>query len=324
MWLLKWFCIGLVSFGAGIGSACAQAPWPAKVVRLIVPFPAGGATDILVRGFAQALSEQSGQSIVVENKPGAAGAIGSDIVAKAAPDGYTLLIGTSSTHSIGPHLSRALPYDAQRDFTPIVELAVGTSLMVVSPTLKVANVAEFVALAKSSPRPLTYGSSGIGSIPHLMAAYFAAMAHIEATHIPYKGSSQSYPDLKEGQIDFLFDSIVSAMPQVKAGHVRALAVTGKARSPLAPELPTVAESGVGQYATSTWFGLLGPRAMPPALVAQIHGASIKALKTPAMIARFADLGLDATASTPAEFAATIARDYAMWGEVIRSNNISDQ
>ena len=135
MWLLRLFCIGLVSFGAGIGSACAQAPWPAKVVRLIVPFPAGGATDILVRGFAQALSEQSGQSIVVENKPGAAGAIGSDLVAKAAPDGYTLLIGTSSTHSIGPHLSRALPYDALRDFTPIVELAVGTSLMVVSPNL---------------------------------------------------------------------------------------------------------------------------------------------------------------------------------------------
>lgn len=306
------------------GTISAQPAWPAKPIRLVVPFPAGGATDILSRSFAQGLSENIGQPVIVDNRPGAAGAIGSDIVAKASPDGYVLLVGTSSTHSIAPHVVQQLPYDAAKDFSPVTQLASGTSLLVVSPMLPAKDVAELIGLAKAAPGKMSYGSSGNGSIPHLMAAYFESSAGIDAIHVPYKGSSQSYADLSEGRIDFLFDSIVSSLPQVRAGSVRALASTGRTRSPLVPDIPTVAESGLSSYDSTTWFGLLGPAGMDKRVVALLNAAASKALASEAIRSRFAQLGVDPVGGSSEEFRQTIASESLKWQNIIRDGKIDSK
>ena len=300
----------------------AQQPWPSKPIRMIIPFPAGGATDTLGRVLAQEMATDLGQPVVVDNRPGAAGVIGSDMVAKSSPDGYTLLLATSSTHSILPLLSKQLPFDAVADFTPISEVAEGASLLVVTPNLPVANVSELIEFAKKNPSAINYASSGIGSIPHLMGAYFAGLAGIQIQHVPYKGSSLSYPDLRTGQVQLLFDSLVSALPQVRAGNVRALAITGTSRSPEAPQIPTMAEAGLPDYVSMTWFGILGPKGMDARLTQHIAAVIHKALESSTVRQRYGALGLSPSAKGTEEFARTIATESDRWRKVISDQKIS--
>ena len=236
-----WRLLSILALAAG--SALAQS-WPAKPVKVVVPFPAGGPTDVLARVLSDKLAAAFGQPVVVENKPGAGGAIGSDFVAKAPPDGYTLVMATTSTHSIGPYLAARFPYDPQRDFVPIVWVGNATNILVVSSTLPVTNVAELIALAKQDPGKLNYATSGIGTVVHLTSEYFASMAGVKLTHVPYKGVQLSVPDLISGQVSILFDNIMTAQPHIKSGKVRALGISSPQRSPLVPDVPTIAESGL--------------------------------------------------------------------------------
>ena len=304
--------------------AMAQASFPAHPIRLVVPFPAGGATDIFARAVSQKLGEKLGSAtIVVDNKPGAGGTIGSDIVAKAPADGYTLLLATSSTHSIGPSLGGKLPYDAVADFTPIVHVGSAPNLMVVPKSSPAKSVKEWIAYAKANPGKLNYGSSGSGTIVHLMGEYFKAQTGVFLVHIPYRGTSLAMPDLVSGKLDVLFDSFPSALPHVKEGRLRALGITSLKRSPLFPEVPAIAETVPGFEAT-TWFGLYGPKAMPPELVARINTAVNQALREADVKDRLARLGIEPVGGTPQQFSAMLATDRAKWGKIIKDRQITSE
>ncbi|WP_406623426.1 Bug family tripartite tricarboxylate transporter substrate binding protein [Acidovorax sp. SDU_ACID1] len=317
----KW-AWGVALWMAGVALAQAQ-DWPARPVRVIVPFPSSGATDLVARVVTQRVSQDLGQQFVVDNKPGAGGTIGAGEAAKAQPDGYTLLLTTSSTHAISPHLMPRLAYDARKDFTPVAHLADAASVLLVTPSLPAKTVQELVAYAKAHPRALNYASSGNGTIVHLNAAAFSAQAGIEMTHVPYKGTAQSITDLATGQVHVLFDSIPTGMPHVKSGRLRALAVTSEKRSALAPELPTLAESGLPGYSSVTWFGVYLPAGAPPALVERIHKAFTQAMQTPEVAASLAKLGVEPAApGSPAQFAAMVQADSARWAGVIRQHKIT--
>src|SRR5258708_7685739 len=256
----------------------ALGQYPSRAIRLIVPFPPAGATDIVGRIVAQKLSERLGQPLVVENRPGAGGSLGSELAAaKSAPDGYTLLIATSSTHSIGPSLQK-LPYDPIRDFAPITHVANVPNVLVVSPALPAKNVKELVALAKSRPGQLNYASSGIGTIVHLNAELFKMLSGVDMVHVPYKGTALSIPDLANGAVAMLFDSLASAMPHIRSGKVRPLAVNAPRRSPLLPEVPTLAEAGIPAFARYPWFGLFSPAAPPHQAPARLQPRTVAPLK----------------------------------------------
>jgi tripartite-type tricarboxylate transporter receptor subunit TctC len=317
----KW-AWGVALWMAGVALAQAQ-DWPARPVRVIVPFPSSGATDLVARVVTQRVSQDLGQQFVVDNKPGAGGTIGAGEAAKAQPDGYTLLLTTSSTHAISPHLMPRLAYDARKDFTPVAHLADAASVLLVTPSLPAKTVPELVAYAKAHPRALNSASSGNGTIVHLNAAAFSAQAGIEMTHVPYKGTAQSITDLAAGQVHVLFDSIPTGMPHVKSGRLRALAVTSEKRSALAPELPTLAESGLPGYSSVTWFGVYLPAGAPPALVERIHKAFTQAMQTPEVAASLAKLGVEPAApGSPAQFAAMVQADSARWAGVIRQHKIT--
>ncbi len=314
------------------GLACATgsaawaqggAAWPAKPIRVIVPFPASGATDLISRVLAQRVSQDLGQQLVVDNKPGAGGTIGTAEVAKAQPDGYTILFTTSSTHAISPHLMPKLNYNVNRDFTPIAHVADAASVLLVTPSLPVKNVQELISYAKQHPGKVNYATSGNGTIVHLNTAAFAARAGVGLTHVPYKGTAQSITDLASGQVQMLFDSIPTGMPHVASGRLRALAVTGEQRSALAPELPTIAESGLPGYASVTWFGVYGPAGMKPELVQKINAAFNAAIQNPEVAAALAKLGAEpAKPGTPAQFESMVKADSARWAKVIKDNHIS--
>jgi tripartite-type tricarboxylate transporter receptor subunit TctC len=302
--------------------AQAQAVWPERQVRLIVPFPPGGATDIVTRVVAQRVSQIIGQPVIVENKPGAGGAIGVAEAARAAPDGHTLVLTSSSTHALLPHLVAKLQYDAVKDFSPILHVADAASVLLVTPSLPVNTVAELVAYAKANPGKLNYGSSGNGTIVHLTAEAFNAQAGVVMTHVPYKGTALAIPDVINGNVHLMFDSIPSGMPHAKGGRLRALAVTGERRSPLAPDLPTVAETGQSGFSSVTWFGLFGPARIKPDVVKAIHAAFESALQSDEVKAALAKNGADpAPSRTTAEFEAFVAADSARWGRIIRDRNI---
>lgn len=307
------------------GIARAQA-YPSKPIRLVVPFPAGGATDLLARSLAQRLGQGLGQTVVVENKSGGGGSLGSAEAAKAAPDGYTLLIATSSTHSIGPHLNPKLPYKTtgpNSDFTPIAHVADATNVLLVPLDLPVANVKELIAYAKARPGQLNYASSGNGTIVHLTTEAFKAQAGLYITHIPYRGTALAIPDLVSNKVQILFDSIVSGMPHVKDGKLKALATTGPTRSALAPELPTVSESGLPGFTSTTWFGIYGPRGLPADITAKLNAEFNKAMQSADVRERFARLGADvAAANTPAQFAAMVQADSERWAAIIRERKIT--
>lgn len=307
-------------------SALAQSSaesWSAKPIRVVVPFPSSGATDLISRVIAQRVSQDIGQQLVIDNKPGAGGTIGAAEAVKAPADGATLLFTTSSTHSISPHLMPRLAYKVDKDFTPIAHVADAASVLLVTPSLPVKNVQELIAYAKAHPGKLNYATSGNGTIVHLNALEFAARAGIQLTHVPYKGTAQSITDLVAGQVHILFDSIPTGMPHVTSGRLKALAVTSLQRSSLAPDLPTIAESGLPGYSSVTWFGVYGPAGMKPELVGKINAAFNKAIQTPEVATALAKLGAEpAKPGTPAQFDAMVKADSARWAKVIQDNHIT--
>jgi tripartite-type tricarboxylate transporter receptor subunit TctC len=299
----------------------AQTAYPVKPIRLVVPFPPAGATDILSRDVMQRLSVRLGQQIIVDNRPGAAGAIGSELVARSAPDGYTLLMATTSTHSIEPLLTPGLPYDTVKDFAPVSLIATSANLLVVPVTLPANSAKELIALAKASPGTLNFGSSGTGSIVHLTGEMFRSRAGIDIVHVPYKGTQLAVPDLIGGRISLMFDNIVSAMPNLKTGKLKAIGITGLQRSPLLPEVPTIAESGVPGFEASAWFGVYAPAGTPKDIVAKLSRELAVVLHSAEMKQRMAVLGAEPVGSTPEDMAKIVAAETAKWARVIRDANI---
>ena len=306
---------------AASGAALAQG-YPAKPIRLIVPFPAGGATDLFARTLSQKMGEKLGATLVVDNKPGAGGAIGSDLAAKSAPDGYTLLLGTTSTHAIGPVISK-VPYDTARDFTPIAHVGDAPSIMLVPNSSPAKTVREWVEYARKNPGKLNYASSGNGTIVQLTAELFKSQAGVFVTHIPYKGTALAMPDLMSGKVDVLFDSLPTGMPFVRDGRLRALGVTSLKRSPLAPDLPAVAEALPG-FESNTWFGLYGPKGLPADVVAHVNKAANEALADAQLREKLSSLGIEPTQSTPEQLAKLAAQDTAKWKQIIIERKIVNE
>jgi tripartite-type tricarboxylate transporter receptor subunit TctC len=298
------------------GGAWAQ-PYPTKSIRLVVPFPAAGTTDILAREVAQRLSVSFGQSVVVDNRPGAAGNIGSDMVAKSAPDGYTLLMGTVGTHAINPSLYAKMPYNHVKDFVPIVLVAGVPNVLEVTPSLPVNSVADLIKLAKEKPGQLNFASSGSGTSIHLSGELFKTMTGVDMMHVPYKGSAPALPDLMGGQVQLMFDNLPSSLAQIKAGKLRAIAVTSAQRSPALPNIPTIAESGLPGFEASSWFGLLAPAGTPPAIVARVNADVNEWLQTAEAKEKLLAQGAIPAGGTPEQFAAHIRVETEKWAKVVK-------
>lgn len=293
--------------------------YPVKPIRLVVPFPPGGATDILARAVGQRWSEVLGQQVIVDNRPGAGGNIGSELVAHAAPDGYTLLMGTVGTHAINPSLYAKMPYDHVKDFAPVVLVAGVPNVLVVHPSVPAQNVNELIAYGKANPGKLNFASSGSGTSIHLAGELFKVMTAVQMTHVPYKGSAPAIQDLLGGQVQLMFDNLPSALPQIKAGKLRALAVTSVARSPALPDTPTVAESGLPGFEASSWFGVLSPAGTPPAIITRLNAEAVKWLATPEAQEKMRNLGANAAGGTPADFAAHIRAETLKWARVVKES-----
>ena len=304
-----------------LAQAAAAQSWPSRQVRIVLPFGAGGSTDAIARTLGQKLSESVGQPVVVDNRPGAAGAIATDHVSKAAPDGHTLLMATTSTHAVLPVLNSKLPYDPQRDFALVALAARAPNVLIASPMLPAANVRELIALAKAKPGAYTFASSGTGTITHLIGEAFNAAAGIKAVHAPYKTGVQAVPDVVSGQVAWLFDSIVWSLPQIRAGKLKGLGITSRERSPLAPEMPTVAEAGLPGFEGVTWFGLVAPAAVPREVVARINGEVNRLLASADMKEKLAAQGAEAAGGSAEEFAKLVREDMARWGKVIRDAGV---
>ena len=300
--------------------ALAQA-YPTKSIRLIVPFPAGGATDLFARTVSQKLGERLGQTVVVDNKPGAGGTLGADLAAKAPADGYTLLLSTTSTHSIGPNLNPKIPYDAVRDFTPISHLGNAPSIMLVPNSSPARTVKEWIDHARKNPGRLNYASSGNGTIVQLTAELFKAQANVFVVHIPYKGTALAIPDLITGKVDVLFDSLPTGMPHVREGRLRALGVTSLKATPLAPGVPAIADVLPG-YESNTWFGLFGPKGLPPEVVSRVNTAANQVLQDPEVMDKLQRFGIEPVGGTPAQFTTMLASESAKWKKIITERKIT--
>jgi len=312
---MKFFSTVLLFACAFMGGSLAQAQsYPDRPVRIIIPFPPGGATDTLARVVSLKMGKTLGQSIVVENRAGATGAIGSDAIAKAAPDGYNLLLATSSTHAIAPAINSRLPYDAARDFTPIAQLGSAAAILLVPNNSPAKTVQNLVDIAHKSPGRLNYGSSGKGSYSHLVAAIFQAKTKTFMTHIPYKGTAAVIPDMIGGSIDFMFESIPVALPRVREGQLRALGVTSPKRTQLAPEFPAIAETVPG-FESLVWYGLYGPKGLPDDILQRINAAANQALDDPEVKAQFTRLGIDPAGGTPQQFTQMVAADLTKWKRI---------
>ena len=307
----------LIAFG---GSALAQT-WPAKPVRLIVPYPPGGSADILARAIGQKLAEGMGQQVVVDNRPGAGTAIGAEATAKAPPDGYTIMLGTVSSHAINPALNPTLKYDPVKDFAPVSLVASIPVALVVHPSLPVNTVKELVALAKAKPAALNFSSAGNGTSNHLAGELFKSMTGTYMVHIPYKGSAPALNDLIAGQVQLMFDLVLTTAPHVRSGTVRAIAVTGRERSSALPGVPTVAESGVPGYEVSAWFGFFAPAGTPAAIVNALNAETVKAMRLPDLRDRLASQGADAVTDTPEQFAAYVKEELGKWTRVVKASGM---
>jgi tripartite-type tricarboxylate transporter receptor subunit TctC len=286
---------------------------------MVVPFPAGGATDIVGRLIAQKLSESFGQQVIVDNRGGAGGTIGSDVAAKSPPDGYTMLLATSSTHAVAPSLYAKLPYDPVKDFSPVTLAATATILLAVHPSLPARSVKELISLAKRQPNALSFASSGNGGISHLVGEQFKSMAGIEMLHVPYKGDTPALVDLVSGQVHLMFGTAVSFLPYVKAGRLNAVAVTNPKRSPVVPNVPTVSESGLPGFEALQWFGVFVPAGTPKDIVSRLHAEIIKLLKLPDVRERLASLGAEVVGNSPEQFASFQKADSAKWAKVVKQS-----
>jgi tripartite-type tricarboxylate transporter receptor subunit TctC len=320
-WVLLWAAVAGFACWAGNSAVWSAESYPVKTVRLVVPFAAGGSTDLLARNVAQRLNESWKQPVIIDNRPGGAGIVGSDHVAKSAPDGYTLLLGTVSTHAVAATLYIKLPYDPQRSFSPITEIAYIPQLLSVHPSIPVKSVKELVSLAKARPGALDYGTAGSGSASHMAMELFDSMANIKLVHIPYKGTGPALTDLLGGHLSLMFDVIMTSLPHVQSGKLRSLGVSGTKRSPLLPDVQTIAESGYPGYEALVWFGLFGPTGTPPDIVRRIQEETARALNTPKMRELMASQGLEVTASSPAEFNTRVASEIAKWRTVIHEAGI---
>lgn len=314
-------CALACMLGAALSGAHAQtASWPERPVKIVVPFAPGGGTDQVARLVAVEIAKDLGQPVIVENKPGAAGNLGADMVAKSAPDGYTLLWGTVGTQAINQLVSKKLPYDAQKDFVPISMVASYPNLLVVPMASPARSVADLVALGKT--RSLAYASSGVGTSLHLSGAMLAVQAGLNMTHIPYKGSAQAMTDVIGGQVDLIFDNMPVAYTMAKGGKVRPLAVTGTKRFALLPNVPTMLELGYKNFVTESWNGLLAPAGTPQAIVRRLDAAVKKAVMANGFADKLLQAGIERNYKDAAEFAQYIQAEYAQWRTFIQANNIS--
>lgn len=308
--------------GAGAVSAWAQT-YPTRPIRLVVASSPGGASDILGRTLAQKMTEDLGQQVVVDNRGGASGVIGTDIVAKALPDGYTLLIIQPSL-TINPSMIRKLPYDAVKDFTPVSLVVDAAQIMTVNATVPAKSVKELIALARAKPGTLNFASPGVGTSPHLTAELFKLQAGVDMAQVLFKGSGPAYVSLISGEVQAAFSTVLSALPHVKGGKIRALGVTTKKRVAVVPDIPTIAESGLPEFDTSQWFGILGPARMPRAIVDRLHASLTRGSNAPEVKSRLGAEGVEVVNSSPEEFASVIKRELVQWAKVIKAAGIQPQ
>ncbi len=306
---------------SGAASAAAQN-YPNKPIRLIVGYSAGGGTDVIARIVGLRLSEVLGQPIVVDNRPAAAGSAAAGLVARSPADGYTLFVAATSTLAVNPSLYKNLPYDTAKDFTPVAQIVSMPNLLVVTPSLPAASVAELIALAKAERGKLTYASGGVGSSNHFTAELFNYMAGVKMTHIPYKGGGPAMVDVASGQVAIFFSTIASAMPQVKSGRLRALGVTSARRSQSLPEVPTIAEGGLPGYESTIWYGALLPAHAPKDIVVRLNAEIVKILKTAEIRQKFLALGADTVITTPEQFTQYIRTEIIKWDKVVKDAGIS--
>ena len=307
----------------GLTLACAGASaqnYPSRPIRLVVPYPPGGPLDIMARAIGQKLTEAWSQPVVVDNRAGAGGNIGADLVAKSPADGYTLLMGAVATHAINPTLYGKLPYDPVKDFAPVALVAQVPNILVVNPSVPARSVRELIELARARPGYLNFGSGSTGSTGHLAGELFKTMAGVQMMHIPYKGGAPAMADLLAGQVQLMFDNLANALPNVRAGKLRALALTTLARSPAVPDLPTIAESGLPGFDLTTWFGVMVPAGTPPGIVAKLNAEIVRALAAKDMRERLEKMGAEAPANnTPEHFAAFIRTEAAKYAKVVKDS-----
>jgi len=313
-------CIGVLAAVVlfATGTASAQT-WPAKPIRYVVPFAAGGTTDILARIISEKLSVALGQPVVVDNKPGAGGGVGAAEVAKAAPDGYTIMGGTISTHAINASLYSSLPYDPVKDFVPITLIARVPNMLVINNDIPAKNVAELIKLMKANPGKWSFASSGNGTSQHLSGELFKSMAGVEMQHIPYKGSPPALNDVMGGQVSMTFDNITTAWALAKGGKLRALAVTTASRSPVAPDVPTLTESGLPGYEIGSWQGVFASAGTPPDIVKKLNAEIVKIIKSPDVQKKLIDLGAEPVGDSPEQFAAFVKTEVVKWGDVVKKS-----
>lgn len=313
------YCVAGSVVAATFAASVSAAEYPVRPIRMIVAFAPGGGTDIIGRIAARGIAENLNAQVVVDNRPGAGGNIGTEIVAKAPPDGYTLVTAGTGTHAINPWLYSNIPYDAVRDFDPVSLVAATPYMMVVTPSLPPRTVQEFIAFAKSTSEKINMASSGPGGMPHLSGELFKMLTGIKMTHVPYKGTGAVFPDLIAGRVHVTFGDIVATTPHVKAERLRVLGVTSPKRVPSLPDVPTIAESGVPGYDAVGWFGVFAPAKTPQAVIAKLNAAIAKHVKQPDTAAKLAALGAEVVASTPEQFRAIQKQDLARWGKVVKES-----
>jgi tripartite-type tricarboxylate transporter receptor subunit TctC len=315
----KILSMGGVAVCALASAASAQQNYPSRPVRWVVPFAPGGPTDIMSRAIGEKLGQRLGQQFVVDNRGGAGGNIGAEIVARAPADGYTIMIGHVGTHAINLALYAKVPYDPIRDFTPISLLATLPLALVVHPSVPASNVKELIALAQKRPGELNFASAGNGGPTHLTAEVLKSLTKVNIVHVPFKGNAQALTELISGRVQMMFSNLLTSMPHARAGKLRAIAISPAKRSPQAPDLPTVAESGVAGFDVTPWYGALGPAALPPSITARLNAEITEILKAPDLRERFVAQGVDLTSSTPEQFAALIKAEVPKWRKIVQDS-----
>jgi len=303
-------------------AASAQAPYPTQRITFVVPFPPGAATDIMARTVAKKLSENWGQPVIVENKAGATGGIGSQFVARSAPDGYTLLIATTSSHTMGPQMMKTPMFDSVKDFKPVSLIAWAPNVLVVNPKVPVNTVGELVQLAKSQPGKLNYASSGNGSSIHIAGAMFEKQAGVQMKHVPYRGAGPALADVLGGQVDLMFDTVAQSLPHIKAGKLKALGVTTTRRSNSLPDVPTIAESGLPGYDMSAWLGMVAPAGTPDAVVQKLQAEIARIVKSPDVVEALRPQGLELVGTSSKEFDALIRKELDVYGKTFKEAGIA--